>query len=150
MAADAKSDPRSLPDGLTALTPQLVVKDARASLRFLQAAFDATVSDVIVDPVGGGVMRANVTIEGATLFVAEPFEPARPTRASFFLRVVDVDATVKRAVRAGTKVVASIVDSSWGYRWAIVEDDTGNQWQIATLIEDLTSAEITARMRRPW
>jgi uncharacterized glyoxalase superfamily protein PhnB len=135
-----------IPTGLTPLIAQLVVKDARKLLAFLEQTFDAKVQDTIPGPDGKGIMHGHVSVEGATMFVAEPFGPAPVTAANMFVYVRDVDAVVKRAEAAGAKVVAPVGDMPWGDRWGMVQDPFGNTWQIATHVEDVPVDEMKRRM----
>lgn len=138
-----------VPTGLPAVIPQLVVKDARKLLGFLEAAFGAQVRDTMPSPDGHGIMHGHLTIEGVVLFVADPFGPAPATTANTFVYVRDVDATVQRAVQAGATIVAPVADMPWGDRWGMVQDPFGNTWQIATHVEDVPPDEMKRRMAQP-
>jgi PhnB protein len=138
-----------VPTGLVPVIPQLVVKDARKLLAFLESAFGAQIRDTMPTHDGKGIMHGHLTIEGVTLFIAEPFGPAPVTTANTFVYVRDVDATVKRAVEAGAKLIAPVADMPWGDRWGMVQDAFGNTWQIATHVEDVPPDEMKRRMAQP-
>jgi PhnB protein len=135
-----------VPTGLRPLIAQLVVSDGRALIRFLEQAFGATLQDALPGPDGKGIMHAHVTLEGETLFLAEPFGPAPLTRSNVFVYVRDAAATVKQAEKAGAKVVMPVNDMPWGDRWGMIEDPFGNHWQIATHVEDVPADEMKRRM----
>ena len=60
------------------------------------------------------------------------------------LYVEDVDATAKRAVDAGAKLVRPIEDQFYGDRAGGLEDPFGHYWHVATHIEDVSAEEIRA------
>lgn len=135
-----------VPNGLTAITPQIVTRDARALLSFLESVFGAKTGDLLTGPDGKSIMHAHSLIDGAALFVAEPFGQAPATQSNTFLYVKDVDAAVKRAEKAGAKVMSPPNDMPWGDRWSMLVDPWGNGWQIATHIEDVPPDEMKRRM----
>jgi PhnB protein len=59
-------------------------------------------------------------------------EPRAAMPAFLYLYVDAADATYKRAIKAGAKSVERPSDMSYGDRRAMVEDPSGNLWQIAT------------------
>jgi uncharacterized glyoxalase superfamily protein PhnB len=59
----------------------------------------------------------------------------------------DVDKVVKNLAACGGKILSPPNDMFWGDRWALVEDPAGNQWQIATHVEELTADEAKTRMQ---
>lgn len=135
-----------IPEGLFALTPQLVVSDGRALAEFTRRAFGAELGDVMPGPDGKGVMHGHLHIGGSTLFFSDLLGFAEPTKANLFVYVPDVDAAVARAVEAGATVRAPVMDMFWGDRWGMVADPWGNVWQVATHVERLDPAEMKARM----
>ena len=66
--------------------------------------------------------------------------------AGFYLYVSDTDATYKAAMAAGGASVLEPSDQFYGDRNAGVQDPWGNNWWIATRIEDVDEAEIQRRM----
>ena len=141
--AKAKSH---IPEGLRAVIPQLVVADGRKLLAFCEAAFGASVGDMVPGPDGKGVLHGFMRIHGEAVFFSDAAGFAKPTTANFFLYVPDVDATVAAAVAAGAKISAPVADMFWGDRWGMIEDPFGNAWQIATHIEDIDPEEMKRRM----
>jgi uncharacterized glyoxalase superfamily protein PhnB len=59
--------------------------------------------------------------------------------------VPDTDAVYKRALAAGGKSTMEPADQFYGDRNAGVTDPSGNQWWIATHIEDVSPEEIEKR-----
>ena len=62
--------------------------------------------------------------------------------------VADCDAVFKRAVEAGFKVKEPVKVQFWGDRTGRVTDPFGNEWFIATHVEDVSEAEMKKRMAK--
>lgn len=137
-----------IPEGLPAVTPQLVCKDARALVAWAGKAFGAELAHAMPNPDGKGIMHGMMVIGGAKIFVSDAGGFAQPTSANLFVYVPDVDAAVGRAVEAGGKVLAPVSDMFWGDRWGMVADPSGNVWQVATHTENVTPEEMQARMAK--
>jgi uncharacterized glyoxalase superfamily protein PhnB len=60
--------------------------------------------------------------------------------------VDDVDATYAKALKHGANSLREPADQFYGDRTAGVLDRQGNQWWMATHIEDVTDEEIRRRM----
>ena len=135
-----------IPEGLRTVTPQIVVADGKRTLEFLGKAFGAETLHSMPGPDGKGVMHAAVRLGDCTLFVSDAGGFAKPTAANLFVYVADVDAAYKRATDAGAKPIVPVSDMFWGDRWGMVEDPSGNRWQLATHVEDVPPGEMAARM----
>ncbi len=135
-----------IPEGLPAVIPQLVVKDALALVEFAKAAFGAELGHFMPGPDGKGVMHGMFNIGGAPVFISDQAGFAQPTSANLFVYVPDVDGSVARAVAAGAKVLAPVADMFWGDRWAMIADPWGTVWQVATHKERLEPEEMMKRM----
>lgn len=111
------------------VTPYLLVNDADAELRFLEAAFGGTVGHCSRTPAGQ-VMHAEVTIGDSLVMLGQsgPAWPARP--CALYLWVDDVDATWARALDAGGTEESKPEDKPYGHRNAGVNDPNGNTWWI--------------------
>lgn len=137
-----------IPKGLRGIIPQLVVPDARRTIQFLEEAFGAqSESPPMLTPDGKSVMHAFVRIGDEAIFLCDAGTFAKPTSTNIFLYVPDVDAAYKRAVAAGAKPVMPVSDMFWGDRWGSLEDPFGNQWQLATHVEDVPPEQMMERMR---
>jgi PhnB protein len=135
-----------IPEGLPAVIPQLVVKDARALVDFANKAFGAELQHAAPGPDGTGVMHGFFRIGGAPVFVSDAAF-AQPTQANLFVYVPDVDAAFSRAIAAGAKQLAPVGDMFWGDRWGMLADPWGNIWQVATHKEVVSPEEMQKRMR---
>ena len=58
-----------------------------------------------------------------------------PMTAFLYVYVEDVDATCKRALASGARLLEAPGDTPYGDRRAMVRDVWGNTWQIATRLE---------------
>ena len=134
-----------IPQGLHPITTQLVVKGAAKLAKQLEAAFGAELLHSMPG-ANGGIMHGAVKVGEGTIFISDATEFATPTAANTFVYFKDVDAVYAKAQKAGLKVLAPLTTMFWGDRWALLADDFGNQWQIATHVEDLSPDEIKRRM----
>lgn len=135
-----------IPEGLPAVVPQLVVKDAHALVDFATKAFGAELGHFMPGPEGKGVMHGMFRIGSAVIFVSDLPGFAQPTSANLMVYVPDVDASVAKAVAAGAKVLAPVSDMFWGDRWAMIADPWGTVWQVATHKEQVAPDEMMKRM----
>jgi uncharacterized glyoxalase superfamily protein PhnB len=137
---------KPVPDGYHTVTPYLIVEDAPAVIAFLEKAFGAEVKKLARSP-DGKIMNAEVRIGTSMVMLADAREgiPCQPT--SLYVYVEDVDAVYTSAVAAGGVSTMEPTDMFYGDRHGGVQDTSGNNWWIATHIEDVPDAEIEARMK---
>ena len=131
------TDVKPIPDGYTAITPYLIVENAAGFIDFLAQAFGA-VERLRMPMPQGGIGHAEVEINGAALMLADAFPPDFPaTNTLIHLYVKDVDSAYARAVDAGATTITEPADEFYGDRIARVADPRGNQWFIASHVEDV-------------
>ncbi len=137
---------KPIPDGYHSVTPYLTVEGAAKLIDFLVEAFGAE-ETFRMGPTGGPVMHAEVRIGDSMVMVGDATgaEFAQPTRASIHLYVSDVDGVYKKALSAGGTSLREPADQFYGDRSAGVSDAFGNQWWIATHIEDVPPEEMEKR-----
>ena len=137
---------KPIPDGYTAITPYLIVADAAGFLEFLTDAFGAVERTRI--PMGEGLIgHAEVEIGGAAVMLSDALPPDfPPTSSQIHLYVEDVDEVYAQAVGAGATAVAEPADQFYGDRIARVNDPSGNQWAIASHVEDVDMDELMRRI----
>jgi uncharacterized glyoxalase superfamily protein PhnB len=120
---------------MSALTPYLVVRDARAAIRWYAEAFGArTVGDPYLD--GDRVGHAELEVAGATLYLADEYPEyglngpgdGKPP-VSLHLSVADVDAVMARAESAGATVERPASDEPYGRGGRLI-DPYGHRWMI--------------------
>ena len=138
------TSPNPIPEGYATVTPYLCVVEAAKLIEFLKQAFAAEVI-VRMDGPDGSVMHAEVKIGDSMVMIGQvPAE--RATRAMLHLYVADADATYKKALAAGATSVREMADQFYGDRSGGVRDAFGNDWYIATHVEDVSPEEMKRRM----
>lgn len=138
MAVDPK------PDGYHAVTPYLVVDGAARLVDFLQETFDAEEVERFAAP-GNRIGHAELSIGDSLVMLSDARPGHEPMQAMLYVYVDDVDATYQRALAAGAVPVQAPADQFYGDRSGGVRDPCGNQWWIATHIEDVPPAELKRR-----
>ncbi len=133
-----------IPAGHHTVAPYLVVPDADALILFMERAFDAVETERAARP-DGTVMHAEVRIGDSMVMLGETPPDGRPWPAMIHLYVPDVDAVYGRALEAGATSLREPENTYYGDRSAGVEDRHGNQWWIATHVEDVPSDELARR-----
>ncbi len=135
---------KPVPETFHTITPYLVVPDARTLLEFVQKAFDARPVHVMHGP-NGTVGHADVVIGDSHVMMgtARPGSPAMP--ATLYLYVPDCDAAYARALGAGAVSISEPATQFYGDRHGAVSDSNGNQWWLATHVEDVSPEELEKR-----
>jgi PhnB protein len=122
------------------------VPGCAGAIEFVQKAFDAKVRDRYDGP-GGVVYHAELRIGDSTVMCGDP-QPGSietfPLLAMIYVK--DSDAVFARAVSLGATVVRALQDQFYGDRSGTVRDAWGNEWTIATHVEDVSRREIKRRM----
>ncbi len=112
---------------------------------FLEQAFDAKLLDRHDTP-GGEPAYLTVRIGDSILTLMRPLEGGQPTRSAFYVYVPDVDTVHRRAVSAGARSVQQPSEVVHGDRMATVIDPFGNQWTVASRIEQISVQELHRRL----
>lgn len=135
---------KPIPEGYHTVTPYLVVEGANRLLAFLEAAFGAKVLHR-TDRPDGEVAHAEIQIGDSRVMLSgsQPQWPALP--CALYLYVEDCDALHAQALAAGAKSTQEPADMFYGDRHGGVIDPAGNQWWIATHIEDVSPEELERR-----
>jgi uncharacterized glyoxalase superfamily protein PhnB len=133
-----------IPEGREHIMPILTVDGCSKFIDFLKQAFAAQESEVYPGP-NGKIMHAELRIGPSIIMtsdVNDEFGPA-PTRLQLY--VEDVDEVYRRALTAGATALREPADQFYGDRSAGVQDQFGNQWWLASHIEDVSPEEIGRR-----
>lgn len=138
---------KPIPAGYHTVTPHLISADASRVIEFLKQVFDATETYRLSGP-NGELIHAEIKIGDSMVMVAEASKEWKAMPASFAVYVEDADATYKRAVEAGAASLREPADQFYGDRSGGVTDLAGNQWWIATHIEDVPPEELRLRAER--
>ncbi|MGA7537574.1 MAG: hypothetical protein WBW93_02275 [Steroidobacteraceae bacterium] len=140
------SRPKAVPEGYQSVIPYFAVAEPGALLEFIVAAFGAEPGLTMRSP-DGIIHHAEAKIGNCVLMMGRS-PSSRPNTT--YMYVPDVDAVYRRAM-ATPGAVSSLrepTDEWYGDRSAGVEDSQGNQWWLASHIEDLSPEELAARARR--
>ncbi len=138
---------KPIPEGYHTVTPLVSVKGAARLIDFMKKAFGAT--EVYRFPApDGSVMHAELKIGNSVMMLGEPMEGSSPMPGTFYVYVEDADATYRAALDAGGESLEGPSDRFWGDRVASIKDFAGNNWMIATHVEEVDSDELTRRARQ--
>jgi uncharacterized glyoxalase superfamily protein PhnB len=113
------------------LTPYLVVRDADAEIRFLEAAFGATESICQRNP-DNTVMHAELQVGDSLLMLGQAGGDWMALSAALYVWVPDVDSIYAKALAAGAKSQSAPEDKPYGHRNAGVVDSNGITWWIGS------------------
>ncbi len=137
---------KPIPKGYRTVTPYLVVRDVPRLIEFLQQAFGATELLRSLRP-DGSVMHAEVQIGDSRVMMGEASGEWPPMPGSVHLYVVDTDALYHLALQAGATSLREPTNQFYGDRMAGVQDPVGNQWWIATRVENVSPVEAALRAK---
>jgi PhnB protein len=115
--------------GFSAVTPY--VYGGLKLIEFLKEVFDAKEVHVGT-PDETGQLHAELSISDSPLMVGSGYFADSSMAAAIWVYVPQVDATYKRALKAGAASVREPADQTWGDRVCGVKDSFGNTWWIAT------------------
>jgi len=135
---------KPIPEGYHSVTPYLVVEGAGQLIDFLKQAFNVEEKERHARP-DGAIMHAEVRLGDSVIMMGDASAEFESTRSSIHLYVDDVDATYKRAIQTGAASLREPEDQFYGDRSAGVKDAFGNQWWLATHVEDVSAEEMQKR-----
>ncbi len=135
---------KPIPEGFHTVTPYLMVQGAQKLIEFLKQAFNARETERMAQP-DGTITHAEVRIGDSIIMLAEAAGQWKPMPTGIYLYVEDTDAIYQRALAAGATSIMEPADQFYGDRNAGVQDPSGNQWWIATHIEDVSPDELQRR-----
>src|SRR5258708_8959196 len=133
--------------------PHITVKNAAEAIAFYEKALGAV--ETFRFEVGGQIPHAEIRI-GETIFgiSGEWIEGGRLSAetwghspVSFRIHVPDVDSFAARAVAAGMKVKMPLSNQFYGYREGNFVDPFGYTWNLVTVKEEMSVAEMHRRMQ---
>ena len=133
------------PKGFHTVNPYITAEGADKVVAFLQKAFGAEFDHEPMNRPDGKLMHASLKIGDSMVMVAEASERAKAMPASLYLYLPDVDAAYQRAIKGGATSLMEPADQFYGDRCGGVTDSAGNQWYLATHIEDVKLPELKRR-----
>jgi uncharacterized glyoxalase superfamily protein PhnB len=137
--------PNPIPQGFGTVTPFLRVADAAKQIEFLQKAFAAQPTFRMNGP-DGSLIHAEVKIGDSMVMIGQA-PPGQEMRSMINLYVPDTDALYHSALAAGATSIREPADQFYGDRSGGVRDVCGNEWWMATHIEDVSQEEMERRMK---
>ena len=140
------SKPKPIPQGYHSVTPYLAVQGVPKLMTFLKQAFGAEERERMMAP-DGRVSHAEVKIGDSIVMMGEPTGDSKSMPGMIYLYLEDTDAAYKRALDAGATSLRAPSDMFYGDRNAAVTDPVGNQWWIATRVEDVPREEMQRRIK---
>jgi len=143
---------KPIPEGHHTVTPNLVCREADRAIEFYKKVFGATEKSRVTTP-NGKIAHAELNIGDSLIFLNDVLmQPAgQPSGQSgsspihLYLYVEDADAVFKRATDAGAHVDMPLQNMFWGDRYGSITDPFGQQWGIASRIEEVSSEELRRR-----
>ena len=130
---------KHIPNGYSALTPYLCLRDATGFLEFASRAFGAEEGAMHRDD-DGRLMHGELKIEGCLLEISETSADWLPTGGAFHLFVEDPDAAYARAIEAGAESIHPPADHDYGERSSAVKDRWGQSWYLAAMTDPAARA----------
>ena len=137
---------KPIPDGYHTVTPYLTVDNPAEVIEFLKKAFDAQELYAMRDDKGN-VRHAEVKVGSSMLMLGGAHDQWKARPGNFYLYVENVDAAYKKAVAAGGRSISEPADQFYGDRHGGVADSQGNNWWIATHVEDVAPEELERRAK---
>ncbi len=137
---------KPIPDGYNTVTPYLTVDDPGAVIEFLKQAFGAQETFAMRDDKGN-VGHAEVKVGTSMVMLGAAHDQWKTRPGNFYVYVEDCDAVYKKALAAGATSLGAPADQFYGDRHGGVTDSQGNNWWIATHVEDVSSEELERRAR---
>ena len=135
---------KPIPEGYHTVTPYLTVQGVPKLIDFLKQAFAAQEIERLARP-DGTIGHAEVRIGDSIVMMGDATPEFAPMPAMIHLYVNAGDAVYQRALQAGATSLREPADQFYGDRSAGVKDSCGNQWWIATHIEDVPPEELAKR-----
>lgn len=146
-----------IPNGLTSITPFIVVENPSDAIEFYKNVFNARVKDIIEFPDENGnniIVHAEIDFGngflqlGAANPVYKLVLPPDEDKACYSLAiyVANVDQVFENAVARGAKVREQVANFVSGDRYGSILDPFGVRWSVMTRIEDLSEEESSRRV----
>ncbi len=92
-------------------------------------------------------MHATVHIRTSAIMLSESSEQFPPKPAMLYIYVENVDEVYKKGIDFGAESLREPANEFYGDRSCGLKDVSGNQWWVATHIEDVSPEEIEKRQK---
>ena len=138
---------KPIPDGFHTITPYLIADGADKVIGFMQKAFGAEYTHEPTKRPDGKIMHATLRIGDSMVMISDSSEQAKAMPIMLYLYVPNADASYQQALKAGATSIMEPADQFYGDRSGGVQDTNGNQWWMATHVEDVSPEETERRAR---
>ena len=132
------------PDGYHTITPYLVVEGAADAITFLSEALGAT-QTLRMDMPDDRIGHAELRIGDSHLMIADVPAGGKVKNGLLHLYVEDSEALYRRALELGATSLREPTLEFYGDRVASFADSWGNEWFLATHVEDISEEEMSRR-----
>ena len=140
---------RPIPEGYHTVVPYLIVADVAKELEFVQKVFGAKITERM-EKADGSVQHADVVIGDSHVMMGASSEQWAARPATLHLYVENCDELYRNAMAAGATSLREPTNEFYGDRSAGVVDAQGNQWWMATHVEDVSKEEMERRAAQHW
>lgn len=137
---------KPIPDGYSTVTPYLTVDDPGPVIEFLKKAFGAQETFAMRDDKGN-IGHAEVKVGSSMVMLGKAHDEWKSRPANFYVYVEDCDATYEKALAAGATSISKPETQFYGDRHGGVTDSQGNNWWIATHVEDISPEDMGRRAK---
>lgn len=143
-----------IPDGLSDVTPSMVVSPCAEAIDWYVRVFDAVEIEPRMTGPDGLVGHAEIRIGRSVVMLGDPW-PDGPTQApteiggttmALFLYRADAPEVWDRAIEAGAEVVFPFEKQFYGDESGRIRDPFGHTWGIGRHVEDVSPEEMERRM----
>ena len=131
---------------LSTVSSYLMVDNIEEQLDFLGKIFQIEIMEELINREDNTIMHAEVLIGDSSIMMGKATGEYPSHESMLYVLIEDVDEAYRLAMENGAESLREPVDQLYGYREAGVKDPLGNQWWLATQIEELSQEEIQKRM----
>lgn len=137
---------KPIPEAFENVIPFLVCSDTQKVIDFAVKVFGASVDDISKSDAGT-IMHATIHIRNSAIMLSEASEqyPSKPVM--MYIYVEDVDQIYKKGIEAGGESLREPTNEFYGDRSCGLKDVSGNQWWVASHVEDVSPEEIQKRQK---
>ena len=135
---------KPIPDGYGTVTPYLTVDDPAPVIEFLKKALDAKEIFAMRDDKGN-IGHAEVKVGSSILMLGKARDEWKSRPGNFYVYVEDCDAIYEKALAAGAISLSKPETQFYGDRHGGVTDSQGNNWWVATHVEDISPDDMKRR-----
>ncbi len=135
---------KPIPDGYGTVTPYLTVDDPAPVIEFLKKVLDAKEIFAMRDDKGN-IGHAEVKVGTSILMLGKARDEWKSRPGNFYVYVEDCDAIYEKALAAGAISLSKPETQFYGDRHGGVTDSQGNNWWVATHVEDISPDDMKRR-----